>query len=112
MDIEAISDGSQVEIYGVMQHIEQAESIQAIQLVSLPPYSLPDRVIKKIKEQVRVIAKQMDIIGLMNVQMAYANEEIFLLEVNPRASRTIPFVSKAIGLPLKNNFQDNDWKVS
>ena len=100
LDIEAISDGSQVEIYGVMQHIEQAGIHSGDSACSLPPYSLPDKVIKKIKEQVRVIAKQMDIIGLMNVQMAYANEEIFLLEVNPRASRTIPFVSKAIGLPL------------
>ena len=100
LDIEAISDGSQVEIYGVMQHIEQAGIHSGDSACSLPPYSLPDKVIKKIKEQVRVIAKKMDIIGLMNVQMAYANEEIFLLEVNPRASRTIPFVSKAIGLPL------------
>ena len=100
LDIEAISDGSQVEIYGVMQHIEQAGIHSGDSACSLPPYSLPDKVIKKIKEQVRVIAKEMDIIGLMNVQMAYANEEIFLLEVNPRASRTIPFVSKAIGLPL------------
>ena len=100
LDIEAISDGSQVEIYGVMQHIEQAGIHSGDSACSLPPYSLPDKVIKKIKEQVKVIAKEMDIIGLMNVQMAYANEEIFLLEVNPRASRTIPFVSKAIGLPL------------
>ncbi len=100
LDIEAISDGSQVEIYGVMQHIEQAGIHSGDSACSLPPYSLPDKVIKTIKEQVRVIAKEMDIIGLMNVQMAYANEEIFLLEVNPRASRTIPFVSKAIGLPL------------
>ena len=100
LDIEAISDGSQVEIYGVMQHIEQAGIHSGDSACSLPPYSLPDKVIKTIKEQVRVIAKKMDIIGLMNVQMAYANEEIFLLEVNPRASRTIPFVSKAIGLPL------------
>ena len=100
LDIEAISDGSQVEIYGVMQHIEQAGIHSGDSACSLPPYSLPDKVIKKIKEQVRVIAREMDIIGLMNVQMAYANEEIFLLEVNPRASRTIPFVSKAIGLPL------------
>jgi carbamoyl-phosphate synthase large subunit len=100
LDIEAISDGNQVEIYGVMQHIEQAGIHSGDSACSLPPYSLPDKVIKTIKEQVKVIAKEMDIIGLMNVQMAYANEEIFLLEVNPRASRTIPFVSKAIGLPL------------
>ncbi len=100
LDIEAISDGSEVEIYGVMQHIEQAGIHSGDSACSLPPYSLPNKVIITIKEQVRVIAKKMDIIGLMNVQMAYANEEIFLLEVNPRASRTIPFVSKAIGLPL------------
>jgi carbamoyl-phosphate synthase large subunit len=100
LDIEAISDGSEVEIYGVMQHIEQAGIHSGDSACSLPPYSLPNKVIMTIKEQVRVIAKEMDIIGLMNVQMAYANEEIFLLEVNPRASRTIPFVSKAIGLPL------------
>ncbi len=100
LDIEAISDGSEVEIFGVMQHIEQAGIHSGDSACSLPPYSLPNKVIITIKEQVRVIAKKMDIIGLMNVQMAYANEEIFLLEVNPRASRTIPFVSKAIGLPL------------
>jgi len=100
LDIEAISDGSEVEIYGVMQHIEQAGIHSGDSACSLPPYSLPNKVIKTIKEQVKVIAKEMDIIGLMNVQMAYANQEIFLLEVNPRASRTIPFVSKAIGLPL------------
>ena len=100
LDIEAISDGSQVEIYGVMQHIEQAGIHSGDSACSLPPYSLPNKVIKIIKEQVKVIAKEMDIIGLMNVQMAYVNEELFLLEVNPRASRTIPFVSKAIGLPL------------
>ncbi len=100
LDIEAISDGSQVEIYGVMQHIEQAGIHSGDSACSLPPYSLPDKVINIIKQQVKVIAKEMDIIGLMNVQMAYVNEELFLLEVNPRASRTIPFVSKAIGLPL------------
>ncbi len=100
LDIEAISDGSQVEIYGVMQHIEQAGIHSGDSACSLPPYSLPDKVIKMIKEQVKIIAEEMDIIGLMNVQMAYVNEELFLLEVNPRASRTIPFVSKAIGLPL------------
>ena len=100
LDIEAISDGSQVEIYGVMQHIEQAGIHSGDSACSLPPYSLPNKVIKMIKEQVKIIAEEMDIIGLMNVQMAYVNEELFLLEVNPRASRTIPFVSKAIGLPL------------
>lgn len=100
VDIDAVSDGTQVIIGGVMQHIEQAGIHSGDSACSLPPYSLPADVIKEMKTQVIQMAKELGVIGLVNAQMAYQDGEIFVIEVNPRASRTVPFVSKAIGISL------------
>lgn len=100
VDVDAISDGKDVVIGGVMEHIEEAGVHSGDSACSIPPYSLPPSTINEIKRQTKAIAKELNIIGLMNIQFAIKGEEIFILEVNPRASRTIPFVSKAIGTPL------------
>ncbi len=100
VDVDAISDGKDVIIGGVMEHIEEAGIHSGDSACSLPPYTLPPHIIDKIKEQTKSLALELNTIGLMNVQFAIKNEEVFILEVNPRASRTIPYVSKAIGVPL------------
>jgi len=100
VDVDAICDGTDVVIGGVMQHIEQAGVHSGDSACSLPPYSLSDAVQDEIRNQTRKLAKALKVIGLMNIQFAVQGEKIFLLEVNPRASRTVPFVSKAIGKPL------------
>lgn len=100
IDVDAISDGRQVIIGGVMEHIEEAGIHSGDSACSLPPYSLPEDKIKEIKRQTKSLAKELNVIGLMNVQFAVKGENIYILEVNPRASRTIPFVSKATGVPL------------
>lgn len=100
VDIDAICDGRQVVIGAIMQHIEQAGIHSGDSACSLPPYSLSDDVQDQIREQVRSMALELGVVGLMNVQMAIQDGEIFVIEVNPRASRTIPFVSKCIGLSL------------
>ena len=100
VDIDAISDGKVVVVAGIMEHIEQAGVHSGDSACSLPPYSLSKKIQKKIITQTKLMAKALNVIGLMNVQFAVQNEEIFVLEVNPRASRTVPFVSKAIGRPL------------
>ncbi len=100
IDVDAISDGSQVIIGGVMEHIEEAGIHSGDSACSLPPYSLPKDKIKEIKRQTKALAKELNVIGLMNIQFAVKGDEIYILEVNPRASRTIPFVSKATGIPL------------
>ena len=100
IDIEAVSDGKNVVIGGILQHIEQAGIHSGDSACSLPPYSLSKDLINEINLMVKLIAKEIKAIGLINVQLAYFEETIYLIEVNPRASRTIPFVSKCIGRSL------------
>ncbi|MDH3419087.1 MAG: carbamoyl-phosphate synthase large subunit [Gammaproteobacteria bacterium] len=100
IDVDAICDGEQVIIGGVMEHVEQAGVHSGDSGCSLPPFSLDDDLIKAVGEQVRQMAMELKVIGLMNTQFAIQNGTIYVLEVNPRASRTAPFVSKAIGQPL------------
>ena len=100
IDVDAICDGEQVIIGGVMEHVEQAGVHSGDSGCSLPPFSLDDDLIKAVGEQVRQMAMELKVVGLMNTQFAIQNGTIYVLEVNPRASRTAPFVSKAIGQPL------------
>ncbi|MDH5729411.1 MAG: carbamoyl-phosphate synthase large subunit, partial [Gammaproteobacteria bacterium] len=100
VDVDAISDGENVLIGGIMEHIEQAGVHSGDSACSLPPYTLTASVQEKIKHQVIAMAKELGVIGLMNTQFAVKGEDIYIIEVNPRASRTVPFVSKAIGKPL------------
>ena len=102
VDIDVISDGKDVVIGGIMQHIEQAGIHSGDSACSLPPYSLDDDVLNQMRDQVIAMAKELNVVGLMNTQLAYQDGEIYIIEVNPRASRTVPFVSKAIGVPLAN----------
>jgi carbamoyl-phosphate synthase large subunit len=100
VDVDAISDGKLVVIGGIMEHIEEAGVHSGDSACSLPPYSLDSAVVEKISNQTKAMALELGVIGLMNVQFAVKDGEVFILEVNPRASRTVPFVSKAIGVPL------------
>ena len=100
VDVDMISDGETFVVAGVMEHIEQAGIHSGDSACSLPPYTLEDSVIAEIKKQTVALAKELGVIGLMNVQFAVKDGVVYVLEVNPRASRTIPFVSKAIGVPL------------
>ena len=100
VDVDAIADGEDVMIGGIMEHIEQAGVHSGDSACSLPPYSLSETLQEQLAEQVRKMAKGLKVIGLMNTQFAIQDGEIYVLEVNPRASRTVPFVSKATGLPL------------
>jgi len=100
VDVDAISDGNSVTIGGVMEHIEEAGIHSGDSACSLPTYSIKPEVISLIKEQTCKLARELNVIGLLNIQFAVKNNEIYILEVNPRASRTIPFVSKATGVPL------------
>ncbi|NKI34821.1 carbamoyl-phosphate synthase large subunit [Wenzhouxiangella sp. XN79A] len=100
VDVDAVCDGERVIIGGIMEHIEQAGVHSGDSSCSLPPFSLSEEIITGVAEQTRRMALALKVIGLMNVQFAVKGEEIFVLEVNPRASRTVPFVSKATGVPL------------
>ncbi|MDE0314995.1 MAG: carbamoyl-phosphate synthase large subunit [Candidatus Poribacteria bacterium] len=100
VDVDAISDGHLTVIGGIMEHIEEAGVHSGDSDCVLPPYTLVDEQIDQLKEYTYALAKALNVRGLMNVQYAIKNDEIFVLEVNPRASRTVPFVSKAIGVPL------------
>jgi carbamoyl-phosphate synthase large subunit len=100
VDVDAISDGERVFIGGVMEHIEQAGVHSGDSGCSLPPFSLEAGVQKTLIEEVVKLAKGLKVVGLMNTQFAIQNDNVYLLEVNPRASRTVPFVSKSIGIPL------------
>ncbi|QFR48909.1 carbamoyl-phosphate synthase large subunit [Sulfurimonas lithotrophica] len=100
LDVDCISDGNEVYIGSVMQHIEEAGIHSGDSACSLPPVNLSDEMIKKVEAQTKVIALGLGVRGLMNVQYAIYEGEIYLIEVNPRASRTVPFVSKATGMPL------------
>ena len=100
IDVDAISDGEIVVIGGVMEHIEEAGVHSGDSACSLPPHSISAETVREIARQTKALAMELRVVGLMNVQFAIQKGEIFILEVNPRASRTIPFVSKAIGVPL------------
>ena len=100
VDVDCISDGQRVLIGGVMEHIEQAGVHSGDSGCSLPPFSLSEDVKKEMIAQVIKLAMELNVVGLMNTQFAIQNDVVYLLEVNPRASRTIPFVSKATGVPL------------
>jgi carbamoyl-phosphate synthase large subunit len=100
VDVDAIADGERVLIGGIMEHIEQAGVHSGDSACSLPPFSLSPELQEELKRQTVAMAKGLNVIGLMNVQFAIQNGVVFVLEVNPRASRTAPFVSKATGLPL------------
>jgi len=99
-EIDAVSDGEETYIGGVMEHIEQAGVHSGDAACVLPPFSISDKVIETMKEYTRKFAKELSVVGLINVQFAVKNGIVYVLEVNPRASRTVPFVSKATGVPL------------
>ncbi|MDX1381084.1 MAG: carbamoyl-phosphate synthase large subunit, partial [Xanthomonadales bacterium] len=100
VDVDAISDGTDVLIGGIMEHIEEAGVHSGDSACSIPPYSLSPDIQDELRRQVRLMALELGVVGLMNTQFAVRGDEVFVLEVNPRASRTVPFVSKATGLPL------------
>jgi carbamoyl-phosphate synthase large subunit len=100
VDVDAVCDGEDVLIGGIMQHIEQAGVHSGDSACSLPAYSLSEEMQDRLREQMRAMARALNVVGLMNAQFAIQDEDIFVLEVNPRASRTVPFVSKVTGLPL------------
>ncbi len=100
VDVDCLSDGERVYVAGVMEHIEQAGVHSGDSACSLPPYSLSEEAVAEIKRQTALMAKALNVKGLMNVQFAIQNGDVYVLEVNPRASRTVPFVSKATGMQL------------
>ncbi len=100
IDVDVVCDGKQVVVGGIMQHIEKAGVHSGDSACSLPPYSLPPEVQDRIRDQVTRLALELGVVGLMNTQLAYQDGEIYIIEVNPRASRTVPFVSKCIGESL------------
>ena len=100
VDVDCLSDGRQTFIAGIMEHIEEAGIHSGDSACTLPPYTLPEPVLDGIRQQTDTLAKALGVVGLMNVQYAVKDGEIYILEVNPRASRTVPFVAKAIGRPI------------
>jgi carbamoyl-phosphate synthase large subunit len=100
VDVDAISDGTDVMVAGVLQHIEEAGVHSGDSACAIPPHSLDKKVIKEIERQTRELALALSVKGLMNVQFAVKEREVYLIEVNPRASRTVPFVAKAVGRPI------------
>ena len=100
VDVDVVSDGKNIEIGGILQHIEQAGIHSGDSACSLPPYSLSEQIQDKMKSQAFDIANELKIVGLMNIQFAIKDNDVFIIEVNPRASRTVPFISKAIGNSL------------
>ncbi|MBB2167605.1 carbamoyl-phosphate synthase large subunit [Gluconacetobacter aggeris] len=99
-DVDCIADGQDVYVAGVMEHIEEAGIHSGDSACSLPPYTLSPAIVTELKAQTEAMARELGIVGLMNVQYAIKDQEIFVLEVNPRASRTVPFVAKATGVPV------------
>ena len=100
VDVDAVADGDTVFVAGVLQHIEEAGVHSGDSACSLPPYSLPDDIIAEIERQTDVLARALKVKGLMNVQFAVKDGDVYLIEVNPRASRTVPFTAKATGIPV------------
>ncbi len=100
IDVDAISDGTDVFVAGIMEHIEEAGVHSGDSACALPPFSLSESALKSIRKQTIALAKELHVIGLMNIQFAVKNKAVYIIEVNPRGSRTVPFVSKTIGQPL------------
>ena len=100
VDVDAISDGSKIFVAGIMEHIEEAGIHSGDSACSLPPYTLGKEIINEIEKQTKRLAIALKVVGLINIQFAIKDSEVYVLEVNPRASRTVPFVSKATGLPV------------
>ena len=100
LDVDALCDGDQVHVSGIMQHIEEAGVHSGDSACSLPPYSLPADIIEEVRRQTEALAKELNVVGLMNVQYAVKDGDVYLIEVNPRASRTVPFVAKAVNSPI------------
>ena len=100
VDVDAICDGDDVVVAGVLQHIEEAGVHSGDSACTLPPYNLPGEIIGEIERQTDLLARALEVRGLMNVQYAVKDGTVYLIEVNPRASRTVPFVAKAIGQPI------------
>ncbi len=100
IDVDALSDGHDVLVGGVMEHIEKAGIHSGDSACALPPYSIADDQVERLRAQTRALALELGVVGLLNIQFALKGDTIYVLEVNPRASRTVPFVSKAIGVPL------------
>jgi carbamoyl-phosphate synthase large subunit len=100
VDVDAISDGDEVVVCGVLQHIEEAGVHSGDSACAIPPHSLSPEIVREIERQTRELARALKVKGLMNVQFAVQGEDVYLIEVNPRASRTVPFVAKAIGRPV------------
>src|SRR5688572_11653938 len=101
VDVDALADASQdVFVAGIMEHIEEAGIHSGDSACSLPPYSLSAKIIGEIERQTEAMAKALKVVGLMNVQFAVKDSDVYVLEVNPRASRTVPFVAKATGQPI------------
>ncbi|MBE3071101.1 MAG: carbamoyl-phosphate synthase large subunit [Planctomycetes bacterium] len=102
VDVDAIADGRQCVIGGIMEHVEPAGIHSGDSACAIPPTTLTDEIVARLTEQTRALAMELKVVGLMNVQYAIRGDTIYVLEVNPRASRTVPFVAKAIGVPLAN----------
>ena len=100
VDVDTLSDGENIHVAGIMEHIEEAGIHSGDSACSLPPYSLPVGLVNEVKRQSRALARALNVVGLMNVQFAVKDDEVYLIEVNPRASRTVPFVAKAVGSPI------------
>ncbi|QPM88856.1 carbamoyl-phosphate synthase large subunit [Pseudooceanicola algae] len=100
VDVDALCDGEDVHVAGIMEHIEEAGVHSGDSACSLPPYSLSPEIIAELKRQTRALALELGVVGLMNVQFAVKGDDIYLIEVNPRASRTVPFVAKAVLSPI------------
>ncbi|MBN8815046.1 MAG: carbamoyl-phosphate synthase large subunit [Sphingomonas sp.] len=100
VDVDAICDGTDVVVAGVLQHIEEAGVHSGDSACSIPPYSLPAEIVAEIERQADALARALNVVGLMNIQFAVKDGKVYLIEVNPRASRTVPFVAKAIGAPI------------
>ena len=100
VDVDALCDGTDVVVAGVLQHIEEAGVHSGDSACSIPPYSLSPTIIAEIERQTEALARALDVRGLMNIQFAVKDDEVYLIEVNPRASRTVPFVAKAVGSPI------------
>ena len=100
IDVDAICDGKEVFIGGIMEHIEEAGIHSGDSACSLPPYSIGNDIINELKKQTQIMALALNVVGLINIQYAIKDKTVYVLEVNPRASRTVPFVSKAIGIPM------------
>ncbi|MFN3749639.1 MAG: carbamoyl-phosphate synthase large subunit [Sphingorhabdus sp.] len=100
VDVDCVADGDDVVVAGILQHIEEAGVHSGDSACTLPPYSLPDEIVAEIRRQAELLARNLKVKGLMNAQFAVKDGQVYLIEVNPRASRTVPFVAKAIGAPI------------